>query len=83
MLYSVQNFPVSASFFTSQVLNEYFKQNDNKVVSNNEPTKKIVSERHEKHERSRNTTLSVAFFLPFVWSLLFLRITFLRGSKNT
>ena len=57
--------------YTSQVLNEYFKQNDNKVVSNNEPTKKIVSERHEKHERSRNTTLSVAFFLHSVWSLLF------------
>ncbi len=49
-----------------------------KVISNNESTKRIVHERHEKHER---ILLLFVLFVSFVDSFFFLRIRFLMGCS--
>jgi hypothetical protein len=69
--------------FTSQVLNEYLKQNDNKVVSNNESTKKSSAKDMKSTKDLATRFFPLLFFLPFVWTLFFLRISFLRRSKIT
>jgi len=48
------------------------------VISNNEPTKRIV---HEKHERHEQDMLLFVFFVPFVDSIFCLRIRFLMGCS--
>jgi len=48
------------------------------VISNNEPTKRIV---HEKHERHEQDMLLFVLFVPFVDSIFCLRIRFLMGCS--
>jgi len=49
-----------------------------KVISNNEPTKRIVHEKHEKHEQD---VLLFVLFVPFVDSVFCLWIRFLMGCS--